>query len=250
MKILLIDHDRHEAEMLAMVLRESGYLVDIILDGVKGEAQAISQPYDLVILDWLLPGRSGPQLIINLRESGALVPVFMLTGRGAKQDHIDALNCGADDYLVKPCSLDILLARIGALLRRAQAGAEMAMGPALKVGSLKLYARQRAAFIGEKRLDLRAKEFQFLEMLAELEGMVVSRTAIAERIWSNVYLSDDVLNTTLTTLRRKVREASPPDGPDFEIQTIRGMGYRLVRDESESSSASFERRQSGRYREQ
>ena len=212
-----------------MGLEESGYRVDLAQDGMEGEALVRTHDYDVLIADWMLPGQDGPTLVQRIRERGIGVPVLMLTARAEKQDQIDALDAGADDYLAKPFSFEVLLARLRALLRRTGASAGTADADAtLEAGPLRIDLLGRRVWLGEQPVTLRAKEHDLLTCLAQHPNRVLTRTVLAERVWDSLFTSDDVLNTTLASLRRKLRTASDRTGtPAPTIETIRGVGYRL-----------------------
>lgn len=223
-----------------MGLEEYGYRVDLARDGKEGESLSRANDYDLLIADWMLPGQDGPTLVRHLREQGIGVPVLMLTARAEKQDQIDALDAGADDYLAKPFSFEVLLARLRALLRRSgSAGdASPASSPALKAGALRVDLLERRAWLGDRAVELRAKEYDLLTCFAEHPNRVLTRTIIAERVWGSLFTSDDVLNTTLASLRRKLRASSGrSDEALLEIETLRGVGYRLRVDDPASAAA-------------
>jgi two-component system copper resistance phosphate regulon response regulator CusR len=228
MTILVVEDHRDVADALRVGLEESGYRVDVAHDGLDGEVRARTCAYDLFVIDWMLPGQDGATLIRRLRAAGVEAPALMLTARAEKEDQIEALDNGADDYLSKPFSFEVLLARLRALSRRTAA----AVGPRtayLELGALRLHLQRHTAAFDDTPLELRVKEYAILELFAQHPGAVLTRSVIAERVWGNLFVTDDVLNTTLGSLRRKLRDAARPGGPPaVEIQTLRGVGYRLT----------------------
>ena len=220
MRILIIEDERKTAAFLNKGLSESGFVVDTEENGEQGLLLALSKGYDLIILDVMLPGRDGWSILSTLRQSGNQIPVLFLTARDAVQDRVKGLELGADDYLIKPFAFSELLARVRLLLRRAPAR----QSETLQIADLEIaFARQKATR-GSNRLDLTAKEFALLSLLARRTGEVLSRTLIAEQVWDINFDSDtNVIDVVIRRLRSKV------DDP-FEkklIHTVRGVGYVL-----------------------
>lgn len=206
--------------MLAKGLREEAYAVDIANSGDAALEQAAANEYDLMILDVMLPGRRGLDVCRELRESGAALPILMLTARDAVADRVAGLDAGADDYVAKPFHLPELFARVRALLRR---------GPALEpavmtVGDLEIDSRSREAVRAGRTIHLTSREYALLDYLARRSGEVVTRTAIAEHVWDEGFDSNsNLIDVYIQRLRRKV-----DDGHDVKlIQTRRGAGYTL-----------------------
>lgn len=226
MHVLIVEDHADVAATLQMGLEECGYSTEIAEDGIKGELKVRTGAFDLLVVDWMLPGQDGPSLIQRLRQDGIDTPALMLTARVENVDQVEALNVGADDYLSKPFSFDVLVARLKALARRA-AGRGPDDGATVVVGDVRLDLRQRIACVGDVEVDLREKEFKLLVLLAEHPNQVLTRTTIAEQVWHNVYATDDVLNTTVASLRRKLREAFEDGADGVNIETLRGVGYRL-----------------------
>jgi DNA-binding response OmpR family regulator len=224
MRVLLIEDDRKAARLLSKGLQEEGFVVDVASTGEGGEEQAALNEYDVVILDWLLPGRDGLAVCRALRASGNSTPILMLTARDSVADRVSGLGTGADDYLTKPFAFDELLARIRALLRRSRS----AQPVVLKVADLTLDPVTRRVARGSLAIALTPKEYAILEALMRNVGQVVSRTRLAERVWDEASeVLDNLVDAHVSHLRKKVdREASVP-----LIQTIRGVGYRLGPDE-------------------
>jgi two-component system copper resistance phosphate regulon response regulator CusR len=220
MKILLIEDEPKTVRYLQKGLNEAGFIVDVAMDGERGLHLATEFSFDLIILDVMLPGRDGWQVLSALRQSGREIPVLFLTARDAVPDRVKGFELGADDYLIKPFAFSELLARIRSLLRRSPAR----QPEAIRVADLEIdLLRHRATRAGQ-RLDLTAKEFMLLSLLARRAGEVLSRTIIAEAVWDMNFDSDtNVVDVHVRRLRAKV------DDP-FEhklIRTVRGVGYLL-----------------------
>lgn len=220
MKILIIEDEAKTAAYLQKGLSEEGFVADTAPTGDEGFKLATGNPYDLIILDVMLPGRDGWSIMESLRKEGRQTPVLFLTARDTVQDRVRGLELGADDYLVKPFAFSELLARVRSVLRR---GPNRQPGP-LKLGDLEIdLAAHRVSRAG-KRLELTPKEFALLSLLARRSGEVLSRTLIAEQIWDMNFDSDsNVVDVHVRRLRMKVDDA-------FEhklIHTVRGVGYVL-----------------------
>jgi len=219
-KILIIEDEAKTAAYLQKGLSEEGFVADTAPTGDEGMRLAHGNPYDLIILDVMLPGRDGWSIMENLRKEGSLTPVLFLTARDTVQDRVRGLELGADDYLVKPFAFSELLARVRSVLRR---GPTRQMGP-LKISDLEIDLTAHRVSRGGKRLDLTPKEFALLSLLARRAGEVLSRTLIAEQIWDMNFDSDsNVVDVHVRRLRMKV------DDP-YEtklIHTVRGVGYVL-----------------------
>jgi two-component system, OmpR family, copper resistance phosphate regulon response regulator CusR len=220
MKILLIEDEPKTASYLRKGFTEQGFVVDIAINGDTGLHLAKSIHFDFIILDVMLPGRDGWQVVTELRQAGQQTPILLLTARDSVPDRVKGLDLGADDYLVKPFAFSELLARIRSLLRRAPAR----QTEALKTADLEIDLLRQRAMRNGQRLDLTAKEFQLLSLLARRAGEMLSRTVIAEAVWDMNFDSDtNVVDVHIRRLRAKV------DDP-FErklIRTIRGAGYVL-----------------------
>ena len=220
MKILVIEDEPKAAEYLRQGLSESGYAVEVAHNGTDGLHAAATGDHDLLILDVMLPGIDGFAVLSALRTARQ-TPVLMLTARGKTDDKVRGFDLGADDYLVKPFQFPELLARVRALLKRGQSAAA---DPTLRVGDLEIDpVRHRATREGQ-RIDLTAKEFALLSLLAQRSGEVLSRTQIASLVWDIHFDSDsNVVEVAIRRLRAKV------DDP-FDVKlihTVRGVGYVL-----------------------
>ncbi len=222
MRILIVEDEKKMASFLERGLKEEHYTVDIAYDGEKGWEYAMTNDYDLLILDWMLPKMSGVELCHKFRKEGKITPVMILTAKDSVEDKIKGLDQGADDYLTKPFSFEELLARIRALLRRPPHITDKTV---LQCANLKLDLIKRQAWAGEQEISLSQKEFALLEFLMRHAGEVVSRTAIAEHVWD---LHFDPMSNTIDVyinfLRKKIGETPSKS----KIETIRGTGYRLA----------------------
>ncbi|OZI75803.1 heavy metal response regulator transcription factor [Bordetella genomosp. 2] len=223
MRILVIEDERKLADYLQKGLAEQSFVVDVARDGVEGCHAALEFDYDVVVLDVMLPGLDGFEVLARLRR-GKSTPVLMLTARDRVEDRVRGLEGGADDYLVKPFAFSELLARVHALLRRGR-GQEPAV---LALDDLELDLVRRKASRAGVRLDLTAKEFTLLALLLRRQGQVLSRTLLAEQVWDMNFDGDtNVIEVAVRRLRAKL------DDP-FDrrlLHTVRGMGYVLERRE-------------------
>jgi two-component system, OmpR family, copper resistance phosphate regulon response regulator CusR len=220
MRILIIEDESKTARYLRKGLGEEGFVVDVANNGTDGLHLAQSQTYDVIVMDVMLPDRDGWSVISCLRSAGKQTPVLFLTARDAVADRVKGLELGADDYLVKPFAFSELLARLRTVLRRGSPR----QGDILQIAGLELdLPRHRATRLG-RRLDLTAKEFVLLALMARRSGEVLSRTFIAEQVWDmNFECDSNVVDVAIRRLRRKI------DDP-FDrklIHTIRGVGYVL-----------------------
>jgi len=222
MRILLVEDEPTAARMLAKGLREHTYAVDISVDGETALFQVGTTDYDAVILDVMLPAVDGFTVCRKIRESGSAVPILMLTARDAVEARIHGLDCGADDYLVKPFNFGELLARLRAVMRR---GAQPMPPAQLTVGTLTLDTRGRQASVSGRDAALTAKEYALLEHLVRRTGAVVGRSDIAEHVWDEHYNPmSNVVDVYVQRLRRKLARL----GCDVVIRTRRAEGYQLT----------------------
>jgi len=220
MRILLVEDEKKTVAYLKKGLGENGFVVDVATDGEDGSHLATTNDYDLIILDVMLPNKDGWSILADIRKEGKTTPVLFLTARDSVADKVRGLKSGADDFLIKPFSFSELLERIRSILRRSP----VRQPDVLRVADLEIdVIRHKAARAG-KRLDLSAKEFVLLSLLARRKGEVLSRTLIAEQVWDMNFDSDtNVVDVAIRRLRSKV------DDPFSSklIHTIRGMGYVL-----------------------
>jgi two-component system copper resistance phosphate regulon response regulator CusR len=222
MRILLAEDEPHAATVLAKGLREASFAVDIASDGEAALFQAGTTDYDGVILDIMLPRVDGLAVCRKIRDTGCTVPILMLTARDAVESRIEGLDCGADDYLVKPYDFGELLARLRALLRR---GARPVLPERLAVGPLVVETRSRRVRVDGREIALSAKEYALLEFLTRHAGAVVSRGEIAEHVWDEHY--DPFSNVVDVYIQRLRRKLDVP-GRASLIRTRRGEGYQLA----------------------
>jgi DNA-binding response OmpR family regulator len=219
-KLLLVDDDATLAAALRRGLTQEGFTVEVAGDGREGLWRASQGGYDLVLLDIMLPGLNGYRVCAGLRRAGVRTPILMLTAKDGHLDEAEGLDTGADDYLRKPFSFPVLVARIHALLRRAALGE----APPLVVGDLTLDLRAGRATRGDNVLPLTAREFALLTFLVRRAGRLVSKRQILAGVWDDAYEGDpNVVEVYVARLRRKLDD---PVGGGL-IETVRGMGYRL-----------------------
>jgi two-component system, OmpR family, copper resistance phosphate regulon response regulator CusR len=221
MRVLIVEDERKISAYVKRGLREQGYAADAAFDGGEALEMAASAPYDLVILDILLPVMDGFSVCQKLRSRGLRVPILMLTARDAVDDRVAGLDAGADDYLVKPFAMKELLARLRALTRR---GSEASKRPVLHVADLHMDTTTRRVRRASHAIELTAKEYAVLECLMHEPDRVFTRTMIAEHVWSyDIYNESNVVDVYIRNLRRKI-----DDGFDLKlIHTVRGTGYRI-----------------------
>ena len=221
MRVLVVEDERRLAGALKRGLEAEGFAVDIVGNGTEGLWMASEQPYDAVVLDIMLPGMNGYQVCAALRERGNWTPILMLTAKDGEYDEAEALDTGADDFLSKPFSYVVLLARLRALMRRGAT-----KRPAvLTVGDLRLDPAGRSCQRGEQVVRLSPREFAVLEYLMRRAGQVVSKAELLAHVWDFGFAGDaNVVEVYVGYLRRKL---DVPFGR-HSIETVRGAGYRLV----------------------
>ncbi len=220
MRILIVEDEAKTASYLRKGLIENGFHVAIAPSGDDGLHLALTEDYDLIVLDVMLPGRDGWQVLGALRKAGKTLPVLFLTARDSVDDRVKGLELGADDYLVKPFAFSELLARVHCLLRRSP----IRSFDTLHIADLEVDTIRHRAVRGGQRLDLSPKEFGLLSLLAHRQGEVLSRTVIAEQVWDMHFDSDtNVVDVAIRRLRRKLDDPFPLK----LLHTVRGLGYVL-----------------------
>ena len=224
MRILVVEDEEALALRIKRVLESENYHVEVAFDGDSGVELALTETYDLLILDILLPGLSGIQILKEVRREGLRMPVLLLTSKNRVEDKVAGLDAGADDYLTKPFALPELLARVRSLLRRTSE----ATSAVLVVGDLEVNTSSHAVIRAGKAIDLTAKEYAILEFLLYNKNRVLSRLSIAEHIWGDnfdLFTMTNFVDVHIKNLRKKLE-----DGRDKQlIQTVRGVGY-IIKD--------------------
>ena len=220
MRVLVVEDEVRLAAGLKKGLEAEGFATDVALNGTDGLWMARENPYDAIVLDLMLPGLNGYQICAALRQEGNWTPILMLTAKDGEFDEAEALDTGADDYVTKPFSHVVLLARLRALIRRGAAERP----PVLEAGDLRLDPASRRAWRGEVELELTAREMAVLEFLLRRKGQVVSKTEILEHVWDYDFEGDvNIVEVYLGHLRNKLDR---PFGR-HALETVRGAGYRL-----------------------
>ena len=223
-RILVIEDDPNVGEVVARYLTREGFLVEVATDGVSGLQTALASPPDLLVLDLMLPGLSGVEVLRRLRLA-APVPVIMLTARSSEADRVNGLEFGADDYVAKPFSPRELTARVKAVLRRAGGRVDTPSEPeVLAGGPLELSTASRQASLDGRPLDLTVKEFDLLAHLMSHPGRAFRREELMEQVWGFSYGDTSTVTVHVSRLREKV-EADP--GSPRLVRTVRGIGYRF-----------------------
>ncbi|BAU43562.1 Response regulator MprA [Leptolyngbya sp. O-77] len=218
--ILLVEDEEKLARFIQLELGCEGYQVNVAHDGLSGLTLARETPPDLAILDWMLPGMTGVELCRRLRSTGSKIPVILLTAKDEIGDRVTGLDAGADDYVVKPFSIEELLARVRAHLRRTQEPDP----DALEFADLTLNRRTREVFRNGRLIELTAKEFDLLEHLMRRPKQVITRDRILEEVWGYDFMGDsNIIEVYIRYLRLKLED----QGDKRLIQTVRGVGYVL-----------------------
>lgn len=225
-RILIIEDETPMRTALADLLLSEGYRALAAADGESGLKRAITEKPDLILLDVMLPKLDGFALCAELRRLANDVPVLMLTAKGQVEDRVSGLDAGADDYLVKPFSTEELLARVRALLRRAERKSKYAVK--LKLGEVEIDLARQTAFRGRKEIHLTAKEFSMLRLMAEAGGEPVSRERFLDAVWGyTAFPTTRTVDNHIASLRAKLEKN--PDDPRW-IKTVHGVGYKLEMD--------------------
>jgi len=220
MRVLVVEDNAPVAESIRMMLEARKYAANVVADGAAGLDHLLRRCYDVAVIDVGLPGMDGFSLARSARAEGVQTPILMLTARDAVEDRVAGLECGADDYLVKPFVEDELVARIAAILRRG----DRPMLGVVEVGALRIDLAARNVLYDGRPVVLGATEFRLLEFLARNAGIALSRTQIVERIWDYDFEgSSNIVDVYVSQLRRKLKVL----GASGVIETVWGIGYRL-----------------------
>lgn len=221
MRILLIEDEENLRKIVRYDMKRSGYDMDEASDGDEGLALALEHPYDVILIDWMLPKRSGVDIVKKLRSENIQSIIFMLTAKSDESDILYAFEQGVDDYLTKPFSNLELIARIKSHMKRVVGNDEVNT----KLGSLQIHPKKRSATIDEHKLDLTQKEFELLAYLVAKSDTVVSRDEILNEVWGFDYDGDTrIVDVHIFKLRHKLKEY------EIEIESIRGVGYMVKSD--------------------
>jgi len=221
MKVLLVDDDEKVVRAVRLGLEAEGFTVDVAFNGIDGLWSATESSHDVIVLDIMLPGRNGFLVCADLRAAGNRTPILMLTAKDGDLDEAEALDTGADDYLVKPFSFPVLVARLHALIRRSASSKRAAV----RVGDLRIDARERRAWSGEQEIVFTSREFDVLLFLVSRAEQVLSKHAILDGVWSDTFAGDpNIVEVYVARLRHRLAAA----GSGTAIETVRGAGYRLT----------------------
>lgn len=216
MRVLVVEDEVRQAAALKRGLEAEGFAVDVANNGNDGLWLATEQPYDVIVLDVMLPGLNGFKVCAQLRAKQIWTPVLMLTAKDGELDEAEALDTGADDFLSKPFSYVVLVARLRALLRRGATSRP----PVLEVGNIELDVAARSCTVGGRPVELTPREFSVVEYLMRRQGEVVPKVEILEHVWDFAFDGgDNVVEVHVSALRRKLGSAA--------IETVRGAGYRM-----------------------
>ncbi|WP_421131539.1 heavy metal response regulator transcription factor [Alteromonas sp. A079] len=227
MKILVVEDEKKIGDYIKQGLAESGFVIELVRNGLDGHHKAMTGEFNLIILDVMLPDINGWRILESLRQSGNQTPVLFLTARDSVNDRVKGLELGADDYLVKPFAFAELLARVRTLFRRGNTVA----ANLLQVADLQMDIPSRVVKRAGQSINLTTKEFSLLELMVRRQGEVLPRSLIASQVWDINFDSDtNVIDVAIRRLRAKIDDAFSPK----LIQTVRGMGYKLTTDEEQN----------------
>ena len=217
MKILLIEDDEDILSFIRRGFEEDGYIVDTALDGEEGEYLATLNSYDVIVTDWMLPLKSGIEILESIRDKNITTPVIILSAKGEIENKIKGLECGADDYLAKPFSFAELLARVEALHRRSiSSGLNL-----ITLGTLSINTNSKTVMKESQKIELTAKEYELLIFLIKNKNSYISNNIIEEQLWNNQeYINSNVIQVTIYHLRKKL-------GKEL-IKSTRGLGYKIA----------------------
>lgn len=229
MRALVVEDEKPLAEMVRRGLVESGFVVDVCHDGITAQWLGTENSYDVIVLDIMLPGRNGYDVLRNLRRESVWTPVLMLTAKDGDYDQTDAFELGADDYLTKPFSFMVLVARLRALVRRGAPQRPVL----LTLGGVQLDPTAQVVRLQDREVSMTAKEFALLHYLMRRAGDVVRKTEILDNVWDPAFDgSDNIVEVYIGYLRKKLQDP----GTGVRVETVRGMGYRLRAVAADSSS--------------
>ncbi len=218
MRILVVEDEKKIGSLLRRGLREQGFTADLVENGIEAFERATTEPFDVIVLDIMLPGRDGLSVLRGIRERGIITPVLLLSARGEVNERVEGLNLGADDYLAKPFSMDELTARVRALIRRAS-GEKLSL---YKVSDLTMNLVSREVWRGKRKVELTTREFGLLEYLIRTPAQVFTRTQIQERVWDYHFdPNTNLVDVYIQRLRRKIDDGET----EKLIHTVRGVGY-------------------------
>ncbi|WP_369000635.1 two-component system response regulator RppA [Candidatus Nanosynbacter sp. TM7-074] len=220
MRLLVIEDERKITRAIAKALKRETYAVDAVHDGEEGFNLADSQPYDLLIVDRMLPGMEGAEIVKNLRKNGKNMPILFLTALGTTEDKTFGLDTGADDYLVKPFAIDELLARVRALLRRPP----IQQPDVLKIADLTIDKQQQTVMRAGKTIDLTSKEYALLEYLMQHPNQILSKETLIDHVWD---FDADILPNNVEAYIKNLRQKIDKPFKKQLIKTVRGFGYRI-----------------------
>jgi DNA-binding response OmpR family regulator len=230
-RIVLVEDERDMAELVALRLKKEGYDVEVAFNGNDGYRVIQSEPPDLILLDLMLPGMSGTELAQKLRNDPrtAEVPIIMVTAKSEESDVVVGLHIGADDFVSKPFSMSVLMARISAVLRRSSAPSDKPAKRVIKIGPINIDQDRHQAEVDGETLALTLTEFRLLSALAAARGRVLTRNQLIDQaIGMDAIVTDRTIDVHLTSLRRKL------GGARKYLKTVRGVGYRIVTENDES----------------
>ncbi|WCR27255.1 response regulator transcription factor [Paenibacillus thiaminolyticus] len=228
-KVLVIEDEPTLARLLSYNLTLEGYDTTVIDHGSQGLQVALHRKFDLIILDIMLPGMNGFEVLSKLRQAGVRTPVIILTARNAEEEVVQGLKCGADDYITKPFGVAELLARVGAVLRRASSDEpieqEDAYDKVIAIGDLRIYPEKYEVTLHQELIPLRPKEFEVLLYLVQRPGMVITRDDLMNAVWGFDYIGGQrTVDVHVSSLRKKLEM----NQRSVQIDSIRGVGYKLV----------------------
>ncbi|MDF2725393.1 MAG: two-component system response regulator [Paenibacillus sp.] len=228
--ILVVEDEPTLARLLSYNLSQEGYLTTLVDHGGEGLQAALTQPFDLIVLDIMLPGMNGFEVLAKLRQKGVATPVIILTARNAEEEVVQGLKAGADDYITKPFGVAELLARVSAVMRRSGndepiSRDEPESGKVIHAAELKIYPEKYEVMLHGKSIQLRPKEFEVLLYLVQRPGVVVSRDDLMNVVWGFDYVGGQrTVDVHVSSLRKKLEM----DQETVQIDSIRGLGYKLI----------------------